>query len=52
MQKNRSVHKDYNQVINNSSPLSLEILEEIIPVNDSVRLLNQIREELNYERLI
>lgn len=52
MLKNKTVHKDYNQVINNNKQLSIKILEEMIPNNDSVRILSQIMEELNYEKLI
>ena len=52
MLKNKTVHEDYNQVINNNNQLSIKILEEMIPHNDSVRILSQIMEELNYEKLI
>ena len=52
MLKNKTVHKDYNQVINNNNQLSLEILEELIPNDDSVRILSQVMEELNYEKLM
>jgi transposase len=52
MLKNKTIHKDYNQVINTNNQLSIKILEEIIPNNDSVRILSQIMEELNYEKLM
>lgn len=44
MQKNKTVYKEYNQVIDNNNQLSLEALEKIIPPTDSVRLLSQIME--------
>lgn len=52
MQKNKTVHNDYNQNINNNKQISLKILENIVPSNDSVRILSQIMEELNYSKLM
>ncbi|MEF9991770.1 MAG: hypothetical protein RSD22_07455 [Romboutsia sp.] len=52
MLKNKTIHKDYNQIINTNNQLSIKTLEEIIPQNDSVRILSQIMEELNYEKLM
>ncbi len=52
MPKNKIVHKDYNQNINNNKQISLKILEDLIPSNDSVRILSQIMEELNYSKLM
>lgn len=52
MRKKKTIHEDYNQVINNNNQLSIKILEEMIPHNDSVRILSQVMEELNYEELI
>lgn len=52
MLKNKTIHKDYNQVINTNNKLSIKILEEIILHNDSVRILSQVMEELNYEKLM
>ncbi len=42
MLKSKTIHKDYNQVINTNKQLSIKILEEIIPHKDSVRILSQI----------
>lgn len=48
----KTVHKHYRQTKNNNTDLSMEILEKMIDASDSVRLLSQIMEELNYEELI
>lgn len=52
MKRKTSVHRDYRQIENNNTQLSIKILENMIDNNDSVRLLSQVMEELNYSELI